>query len=235
MRPDNRGNDALREVRFERSFTKYAAGSVFVAFGDTHVLCTATVESKVPPFLADSGSGWVTAEYAMLPGSSSGRIPRNHITRGRAQEISRLIGRSLRCVVDLKALGERQITVDCDVLQADGGTRTAAITGSYVALHDAFTLLINEGKIAVNPLVGHCAAVSVGLVDGEARLDLCYLEDSVADVDMNVVMRGDGHYVEVQGCAEGNAFPRQQMNEMLDLAEIGNRKLFQLQEAALAK
>jgi len=233
MRPDDRSNDALRPVRFARRFTKFANGSVLAEFGDTKVICTAMLEDKVPPFLAGSGSGWVTAEYAMLPGSSSGRVPRNHVNRGRAQEISRLIGRSLRCVVDLAAMGERQITIDCDVIQADGGTRTAAITGAYLALRDAFQGLVDEGMIDQAPLIGQCAAVSVGIVDGEPRLDLCYLEDSVADVDMNVIMRDDGHYIEVQGAAEGEAFSRTLMNELLDLAEKGTGELFGLQREAL--
>ena len=235
MRLENRAPGALRPVRIQRQFTKYAAGSVLVVFGDTQVLCTATLEDRTPPWLAGKGTGWVTAEYAMLPGSSNERIGRNHYQKGRAMEISRLIGRSLRCAVDMAALGERQITVDCDVLQADGGTRTAAITGAYVALADACAKLVADGAIPRSPLLGECAAVSVGLVDGEALLDLCYEEDVRAEVDMNVVMRGDGNLIEVQGCAEGEAFPRTQLDAMLDLAEAGCGELFRLQREALAQ
>ena len=234
MRPDNRPTDVLRPIAFQRNFTKFAQGSVLSCFGETKVLCTATVEEKVPGFLAKSGKGWVTAEYAMLPGSTNGRVPRNHISRGRAQEISRLIGRSLRCVVDMGALGERQITIDCDVLQADGGTRTAAITGSYIALHDACSYLVSEGLLEQAPLINQCAAVSVGIVDGEARLDLCYLEDSAADVDMNIVMDEAGQFIEVQGAAEGQAFSRALMDSMLNLAELGCTQLFGAQRKALA-
>jgi ribonuclease PH len=234
MRPDNRPTDVLRPIAFQRNFTKFAQGSVLSCFGETKVLCTATVEEKVPGFLAKSGKGWVTAEYAMLPGSTNGRVPRNHISRGRAQEISRLIGRSLRCVVDLSALGERQITIDCDVLQADGGTRTAAITGSYIALHDACSYLVSEDLLEQRPLLNQCAAVSVGIVDGEARLDLCYLEDSAADVDMNIVMDEADQYIEVQGAAEGESFSRTLMDSMLNLAELGCKQLFEAQRKALA-
>lgn len=233
MRPFDRANGALRPVTIERGFTKYAEGSALTAFGDTRVLCTATVEDRVPPFLAGKGSGWVTAEYNMLPRSTHERVNRAAAQKGRAQEISRLIGRSLRCVVDLDALGERQIILDCDVLQADGGTRTAAITGAYVALHDAISHAIQHGLIPRSPLLGQCAAVSVGLVEGELRLDLCYEEDAAADVDMNVVMRSDGRFIEVQGCAEGDAFPRELVDAMLDLAEAGNRRLFEVQRHAL--
>lgn len=233
MRPDNRSVDELRPVSFERGYTKFAEGSVLCAFGDTKVLCTASVQEQVPPFLRDTGKGWVTAEYAMLPGSSPERVPRNHISRGRAQEISRLIGRSLRAVTNLDAMGERQVTIDCDVLQADGGTRTAAITGAYLALCDACAKLVDEGHLESSPLIGQCAAISVGVVDGEARLDLMYAEDSVADVDMNVVMAATGDFIEVQGSAEGEPFPRGLMDRMLDLAEKGNRELIQLQQKAL--
>lgn len=233
MRPDNRDFDALRPVTIERNYTRYAEGSVLIAFGHTRVLCTASLEDKVPPFLRDTGSGWVTAEYGMLPRSAHGRIQRDAVKKGRALEISRIIGRSLRCVTDLAALGERQITLDCDVIQADGGTRTAAITGAYVALHDACAKLIREGILQQSPIMGQCAAVSVGIVNGEPLLDLCYDEDSVADVDMNLVMRGDGHFVEVQGSAEGEAFSRDMMNTMFDLAEKGVRELFAIQQKAL--
>ena len=233
IRPDDRAVDALRPVAMERRYTKFAEGSVLITVGDTQVICTATVEDHVPAFLRESGTGWVTAEYAMLPRSASGRISRDSAHRGRAVEISRFIGRSLRCAVDLSALGERCVTLDCDVLQADGGTRTAAITGAYVALHDALTLLVQEGKLRRLPLLGQCAATSVGMVEGEPCLDLCYEEDVAADVDMNVVMRSDGAYIEVSGAAEGDAFSRQEMNAMLDLAETGIRQLFDYQKEAL--
>ena len=233
MRPDNRLPNALRPVAIERKYTCFAEGSVLVSFGNTRVLCTASLDEKVPPFLRDTGTGWVTAEYGMLPRSAHGRIPRDAVKKGRALEISRLIGRSLRCVVDLAAMGSRQIILDCDVLQADGGTRTAAITGAYVALHDACAKLVTEGILQESPLTGQCAAASVGIVDGEPRLDLCYDEDSVAEVDMNLVMRDDGRYIEVQGSAEGEAFSREMMNELFDLGEKGIRELFAAQKQAL--
>jgi len=233
MRPDNRLPDTLRSITIERNYTCFAEGSVLVGFGNTRVLCTASLEERVPPFLRDTGTGWVTAEYGMLPRSAHGRISRDAVKKGRALEISRLIGRSLRCVVDLAAMGERQIILDCDVLQADGGTRTAAITGAYVALHDAFSRLVTEGILVSTPLTGQCAAVSVGIVNEEPRLDLCYDEDSVAEVDMNLVMREDGRFIEVQGSAEGEAFSRDMMNELFDLGEKGIRELFALQEQAL--
>ena len=233
IRPDDRDADALRPVAIERRYTKFAEGSVLITVGDTQVICTATVEGHVPAFLRESGTGWVTAEYAMLPRSASGRISRDSARRGRAVEISRFIGRSLRCAVDLSALGERCVTLDCDVLQADGGTRTAAITGAYVALHDALSLLVQEGKLRRLPLLGHCAATSVGMVEGEPCLDLCYEEDVAADVDMNVVMRSDDAYIEVSGTAEGDTFSRHEMNAMLDLAETGIRQLFDYQKEAM--
>lgn len=233
MRPDERAADALRPVTLERAYTRYAEGSVLAAFGHTKVLCTASVENRVPPFLRDTGSGWVTAEYAMLPRSTHDRTAREASKKGRALEISRLIGRSLRAVTDLDALGERQITIDCDVLQADGGTRTAAITGAYVALHDAVVGLVHEGALAELPLLGQCAAVSVGVIEGEPRLDLCYEEDSGADVDMNIVMRSDGDYIEVQGSAEGDVFPRTTLLALLDLGESGCKQLFDAQKEAL--
>ncbi|MFO7977013.1 MAG: ribonuclease PH, partial [Candidatus Hydrogenedentota bacterium] len=198
MRPDDRQNDELRPVTFQRHYTRYAEGAVLVAFGETKVVCTATVEDHVPLFLRETKTGWVTAEYAMLPRSTHTRTSRDSLNRGRTKEISRLIGRSLRNVVDLSFLGERQIIVDCDVLQADGGTRTAAVTGAYVALHDAIDRLLAQGTIEQSPLLGQCAAVSVGLVDGEVLLDLCYEEDAAADVDMNIVCRSDGNLIEVQ-------------------------------------
>jgi len=233
MRVDNRPNDALRPVSIQRGFVKHPAGAVLVSFGDTKVICTAMVGEQVPPFLRDTGKGWITAEYNMLPGSSQERILRDAVKKGRALEISRLIGRSLRNVVDLGALGERQVIVDCDVIQADGGTRTASITGAYVALHDAFQTLVANGAIPASPRRGQCAAVSVGMVGDELLVDLCYEEDAKADVDMNVVMRSDGGIVEVQGCAEGQPFDRSAMNAMLDLAERGIRDVFTLQREVL--
>lgn len=235
MRPDGRAPDELRAIKIERKFTKYAEGSVLVSFGETKVLCTATVEQSVPRFLRDSGRGWITAEYAMLPRSTHERIRRDASTRGRALEISRLIGRSLRASVHLERLGERQIIVDCDVLQADGGTRTAAITGGYVALCDALEYLVEKKCLGKAPLVGECAAVSVGVVEGEVLLDLCYEEDSQAEVDMNLVMMNDGRYVEVQGSAEGKAFPREVLDEMLRAGERGIESLIARQREALGR
>jgi ribonuclease PH len=214
-RPDDRLNNELRPISFERDFTDMADGSALVKFGRTHVLCTASVEEDVPRWMRNTGKGWVTAEYNMLPGSSPERIRRR--TSGRDQEIQRLIGRSLRAVVDMKRLGERNITVDCDVLQADGGTRTAAICGGYVALHDAVTRL----GLGVSPFTDSCAAISVGIVDGEARLDLPYIEDVAAEVDMNIVMTGEGGIIEVQGTAEGEVFSRDQLIDLLDLGQLG--------------
>ncbi len=233
MRAGDRSNDALRPVRIERHYTRYAEGSVRISFGDTSVLCTATVEDGVPPFLRGRGTGWITAEYAMLPRSSHQRVHRDAVRKGRALEISRLIGRSLRAVVDLGMLGERQIIIDCDVLQADGGTRTASITGGYVALHDALRRLVDDGALPRMPLLGACAAISMGLVEGEPRLDLDYSEDAAADVDMNLVMRDDGHIIEVQGSAEGEAFPRRALDQLLDIGEKGIYELFRLQKEAL--
>ncbi|HOJ32494.1 MAG TPA: ribonuclease PH [Candidatus Hydrogenedentes bacterium] len=233
MRPDHRSNEEMRPVHIERGVAKYAEGSALISLGDTRVLCTATVDEHVPPFLKDSGTGWVTAEYAMLPRSAGERIQRDSVKKGRALEISRLIGRSLRAVVDLELLGERQIIIDCDVLQADGSTRTAAITGSYVALKDAMSRLVRSGVIGREPLLGQCAAVSVGVVQGEIRLDLCYEEDVVADVDMNLVMRSDGMFIEVQCTAEGDAFSREMLQRMLDLGEKGIAKLFDIQRSVL--
>jgi ribonuclease PH len=235
MRPDDRANNELRPVCFERNFTKHAEGAVLASFGDTKVLCTASVEDRVPPFLRDTGTGWVTAEYSMLPRSTHERIGRDASRKGRALEISRLIGRSLRCCVDLSALGPRQITLDCDVIQADGGTRTAAISGAYVALEDALRGLVEGEALEQMPLLGQCGAISVGIVDGEPRLDLCYQEDFAADVDMNVIMRGDGNIVEVQAAAEGEAFSRDLMNQLLDLAEKGIGEIFEFQQEALAR
>ena len=220
-------------MSFQRDFTEMADGSVLVSFGRTQVLCTASIEPDVPRWLRDTGKGWVTAEYNMLPGSSSERIRRR--TSGRDQEIQRLIGRSLRAVCDLQMLGERSITVDCDVLQADGGTRTASICGGYVALHDALTRLMVAGELDKHPLVDECAAISVGVVDGDCRLDLPYVEDAAAEVDMNVVMSGSGGFIEVQGTAEGQVFDRGQLNTLLDLASGGIADIVQMQREVTAE
>ena len=233
MRPGDRPNHALRPVTIERDYLKHAEGSALIAFGDTKVICAATVTSQVPRFLRDSGKGWVTAEYAMLPRSAQERVARDAVRRGRALEISRLIGRSLRAVADLRALGERQIIVDCDVVQADGGTRTASITGGYVALHDALAKLVDEGRLERSPLKGQCAAVSIGVVDGEVLLDLCYEEDFRADVDMNLVMRDDGGIIEIQGSAEGEAFPKEVLEQMIEVGRKGIQELFAIQAEAL--
>jgi ribonuclease PH len=235
LRANGRENDQLRLVSIERSYTRYAEGAVLVAFGNTKVLCTASVEDKVPPFLAGKGSGWLTAEYAMLPRSTHQRIQRENNKKGRAVEISRLIGRALRSVVDFDLLGERQIVIDCDVIQADGGTRTAAITGSYVALSDAVDFLMKSGKLTKSPFIGQCAAISVGIIEGEPMLDLCYEEDSAADADMNVVMRDDGNFIEIQGTAEGDVFSRAMHDRLLDIAEKGIRELFEIQRKALGR
>lgn len=237
-RPSGRAADEMRPVRFTRNFTRHAEGSVLVEFGDTRVLCTASVETRVPPFLKGSGTGWVTAEYGMLPRATNSRSRREATLGhqgGRTLEIQRLIGRSLRAVVNLAALGENTITLDCDVLQADGGTRTAAITGAYVALVDAVETLMKSRKLAANPLHGAVASVSVGIYAGVPVLDLDYAEDSNAETDMNVVMNEAGHFVEIQGTAEGHAFRREEMNVMLDLAAGGIAALFKLQEAARAR
>ncbi|MCS6945372.1 MAG: ribonuclease PH [Sutterellaceae bacterium] len=235
-RAGNRRADELRPVRLTRGYTRHAEGSVLVEFGDTRVLCTASVEDKVPPFRKGSGQGWVTAEYGMLPRATATRTERE-ATRGRqggrTQEIQRLIGRSLRAVVDLAALGERSIVVDCDVLQADGGTRTAAITGAFVALHDALTWLQARGLIEGVAIRDYVAAVSVGLCEGQALLDLDYAEDSHCDTDMNVVMTGSGHLVEVQGTAEGRPFTLAEMEQMLLLARRGIERLIAAQREAL--
>ncbi|MDP1791201.1 MAG: ribonuclease PH [Methylibium sp.] len=236
-RTQARAADALRPLTITRRYTKHAEGSVLIAFGDTKVLCTASVEEKVPPHKRGSGEGWVTAEYGMLPRSTHTRSDREAARgkhSGRTHEIQRLIGRSLRAVFDLKALGERSIHLDCDVLQADGGTRTAAITGAYVAAHDAVTWLLAQGKIGASPIREPVAAVSVGIVQGTPLLDLEYIEDSACDTDMNVVMTGAGHFIEVQGTAEGAAFSRAEMDRLLALAEAGIRDLVAAQRAALA-
>ncbi len=237
-RKDGRGVEDLRPVSFVRDFTEFAPGSVLVSMGKTKVLCTASVEERVPPWMRGSGKGWVTAEYSLLPGSSAERIGREAAKgkqSGRTQEIQRLIGRSLRAVTDVVAMGEMQVTVDCDVLQADGGTRTASICGAYVALHDCFSRLIQKRQLSGQPLTDACAAVSVGVVDGACLLDLDYSEDSGAEVDMNVVMTGSGRFIEVQGTAEGMAFTRGELDEMLGLAEHGIATLLDEQRAVLAE
>ena len=234
----DRPPEALRPVRFHRNFTRHAEGSVLVEMGFTRVLCTASIEEKVPSFLKGKGSGWVTAEYGMLPRATHTRGAREAASgkqTGRTQEIQRLIGRSLRSVTRLDVLGERQVTIDCDVLQADGGTRCASITGAMVALADAMAMLRKKGVIAQDPIRDFVAAVSVGLVDGAPLLDLDYAEDSSGGTDMNVVMTGSGHFVEVQGTAEGDPFTREQLSRLLDLASQGIAQLVQLQRAALAQ
>ncbi|MDE3043892.1 MAG: ribonuclease PH [Acidobacteriota bacterium] len=237
MRADGRRTDEARPLRFERDFTEMAAGSVLVSFGRTRVLCTASVETDVPRWLKNSGKGWVTAEYSLLPGSTPDRASREAAKgkqSGRTLEIQRLIGRSLRTVTRLELLADVQITVDCDVLQADGGTRTASICGGYVALHDAITRLVQQGVIKEHALSDLVAAVSVGLVDGVAMLDLPYEEDARADTDMNVVMTASGSFVEVQGTAEQVAFSRSQLDELLDLATAGIARIHEAQRALLA-
>ncbi len=237
-RAAGRGVRELRPVRFERNFTRHAEGSVLVEMGETRVLCTASVEEKVPSFLKGRGSGWVTAEYGMLPRATHTRGAREAAAgkqSGRTQEIQRLIGRSLRAVTDMAVLGERQVTIDCDVLQADGGTRCASITGAMVALADAVAGLRARGLVTGNPMRDFVAAVSVGIVGGEAMLDLDYSEDSACGTDMNIVMTGAGHFVEVQGTAEGEPFTREQMSRLLDLATAGIARLIELQREALAK
>lgn len=236
-RPSQRANNQLRDVEIIRHYTKHAEGSVLVKFGDTHVLCTASVEEKVPGFLKGKGQGWVTAEYGMLPRSTGSRMDREAAKgkqSGRTQEIQRLIGRSLRAIIDLEKLGERSIHMDCDVIQADGGTRTASITGAYVALHDAISTLIKSGKLAESPLKQAVAAISVGVYKGTPVLDLDYIEDSDCDTDMNVVMTTDGGFVEIQGTAEGEPFSRDAMNAMLDLAAHGIQQLIIKQNEALS-
>lgn len=237
-RPSQRANDQLRTVEIIRHYTKHAEGSVLVKFGDTHVICTASVEEKVPGFLKGKGQGWVTAEYGMLPRSTGSRMDREAARgkqSGRTQEIQRLIGRSLRAVIDLEKLGERTIHFDCDVIQADGGTRTASITGAYVAMVDAVSTLLSKGLLTESPIKDAVAAISVGVYQGTPVLDLDYIEDCDCDTDMNVVMTGQGGFVEIQGTAEGEPFARETMNQMLDLAAKGIRELGQLQQQALAK
>ena len=236
MRNDGRSAKVLRPITITRNFTKHAEGSVLIEFGDTKVLCTASVEESVPPFLRGKGTGWVTAEYAMLPRATHTRSPREAAKgkqTGRTLEIQRLIGRSLRAVTDLKMLGERSVYIDCDVIQADGGTRTASITGAYVALVDALTTLKTKGLLAETPLKEAVAAVSVGIVGGEALLDLNYIEDSSAEVDMNFVITSSGRFVEVQGTAEAEPFTSAEMDAMRDLALAGVQQLFAFQRGAL--
>ncbi len=232
QRSDNRAANQLRPVKITRNYTMHAEGSVLIEFGNTKVLCTASVEEKVPPHQKGSGEGWVTAEYGMLPRATHTRSSREAAKgkqTGRTQEIQRLIGRSLRAVFDLKKLGERTISLDCDVIQADGGTRTASITGAFVAAQDAVNKLIQSGKLTESPIIQPVAAISVGIVQGTPLLDLEYTEDSACDTDMNVVMTGAGHYVEVQGTAEGAAFSRKEMDQLLALAEKGIAELIVLQ------
>jgi len=236
MRPSGRAPDQLRQVEITRHYTKHAECSVLIAFGDTRVLCTASVETRVPQFLKGSGKGWVTAEYGMLPRSTGSRMPREASRGrqgGRTLEIQRLIGRALRATVNLEALGENSITIDCDVLQADGGTRTAAITGAFVALHDALSVMKKRRQINTHPIYGHVAAISVGIYQGQPVLDLDYSEDSEAETDMNVVMNEAGAYIEIQGTAEGHAFRGDELQSMLGLADQGIRQLIELQRQAL--
>jgi len=236
MRPSQRANNALRNIEIIRHYTKHAEGSVLIKFGDTHVICTASVEEKVPGFLKGKGQGWVTAEYGMLPRSTGSRMDREAARgkqSGRTQEIQRLIGRSLRAVIDLKKLGERTIHFDCDVIQADGGTRTASITGAYVAMVDAINYLLKNNLLLESPLTDSVAAISVGVYQGAPVLDLDYIEDSDCDTDMNVVMTGNGGFVEIQGTAEGEPFSRDTMNAMLELAVHGIQQLTELQKQAL--
>ena len=237
MRPSGRAPDQLREIKLTRNYTCHAEGSVLVEFGKTKVICTVSIDDQVPRFLKGKAQGWLTAEYGMLPRSTGSRMRREATQSsqgGRTMEIQRLIGRSLRAVVDLKKLGERTLTVDCDVIQADGGTRTASITGAYVALVDAVRSLQYEKILNEDPVNTAVASVSVGIFEGTAVLDLDYAEDSNAETDMNVVMNGDGHFIEVQGTAEGHAFSAEELNEMLALAQTGINELFEIQRNALA-
>jgi len=236
MRPSGRALDELRSIAITRRYTKHAAGSTLIECGDTKVICTASIEERTPPWLKGKGSGWVTAEYGMLPGATNTRSRREAASgkqSGRTQEIQRLIGRSLRAAVDLSALGERSITVDCDVIQADGGTRTASITGAFVALSDAIQFLLDSGAIKTNPIHGMVAAISVGIYNGQAVLDLDYAEDSSAETDMNVVMNEAGGFIEIQGTAEGHAFRDNELTNMLTLAKSGIVSLIDMQTSAL--
>lgn len=236
MRPSGRASDELRRIAFTRHFTRYAEGSVLAEYGDTKVVCTATVENKVPPFLKGTGRGWITAEYGMLPRSSGNRIKREATQGrqgGRTLEIQRLIGRSLRAAVDLRALGEHTVIIDCDVLQADGGTRTASISGGYIALCEAMDRLLGERSIATNPVHGLVASVSVGIYRGIPILDLDYFEDSEAETDMNIVMNDAGHFIEIQGTAEGHAFRLEELHAMLTLAKQGIDRILENQRSVL--
>jgi ribonuclease PH len=238
MRPSGRAPDQARDVKITRNYTKHAEGSVLIEFGDTKVICTASIDESVPRFLRGKGQGWVTAEYGMLPRSTGSRMPREAARgkqSGRTVEIQRLIGRSLRAAVDLKALGERQVSIDCDVIQADGGTRTASITGACVALTDALQTLVDSGKLKELPLKQMIGAISVGIYEGHPVLDLDYPEDSVAETDMNVVMTDKGGFIEVQGTAEGQSFNQEEFDAMLTLAKKGINELFELQQEALAQ
>ena len=236
QRIDGRRPDQLRPVSIERGFMKHAEGSALIKMGDTHVICTASVENRVPHFLVGKNTGWITAEYAMLPRSTHTRSEREtRGTKGRTQEIQRLIGRALRAVIDLKKLGSRTLWIDCDVLQADGGTRTASISGAYVAVVDAIDKLKNEGSITKNPLGDSVAAVSVGIIGNTPMLDLCYAEDATAEVDMNIVMTGQGNFVEVQGTAEGTPFTLDQMQHLIALGQKGISEITQLQRDVLAQ
>ncbi len=238
LRHDGRSNTQLRPLRILRNYIKHAEGSVLIEVGDTKVICTASVEERIPPFKKDSGEGWITAEYSMLPRATAVRNQRD-ISKlklnGRSSEIQRLIGRSLRTIVDLKLLGERTITIDCDVIQADGGTRTASITGAYVALVDACRTLMKNGLISKMPVTGTVAATSVGIVKGEELLDLCYIEDSNAEVDMNVIMTGEGELVEIQATGEKSSFSKKQLDKLLSLAETGVHELIKAQNEVLWK
>lgn len=236
MRPSGRANDEMRQVKLTRNYTMHAEGSVLVEFGNTKVLCTATIDNRTPPWLRGKGQGWVTAEYGMLPRSTNSRMGREAARGkqgGRTMEIQRLISRSLRAIVNLEALGERQIIIDCDVIQADGGTRTASISGAYVALCDAIQTLLDAKTIKRDPLMGQLASVSVGIYKGTPVLDLDYAEDSNAETDMNVVMNNAGHFIEIQGTAEGHAYSREEMNAMLDLAEKGINEIIVIQDETL--
>jgi ribonuclease PH len=236
VRKDGRKPDELRKVAIERNYTKFAPGSVFIQTGDTKVICTASIDEGVPPYLKNSGQGWITAEYSLLPGSTPKRVVRESArgkVNGRTQEIQRLIGRSMRAIVNLSALGERTIWVDCDVIQADGGTRVASITGGYVALVDAINWLRNNGKITDEPLLGSVAAVSVGVVNGVSMLDLCYEEDFAAKVDMNIVLTGEGEYVELQATGEQQTFSEKELAEMISQAKKGVDQLTKLQKKVL--
>ncbi len=236
LRPDGRSNKKLREIKISRNFLKTAEGSVLIEMGDTKVICTASIEDKVPPFLKDQNKGWVTAEYSMIPRATPTRTLREAVSGkigGRTHEIQRLIGRTLRSVMNLEALGERTIRLDCDVIQADGGTRTASITGAFVALMDAIRYALEDKIIEKQPIKDYVAAVSVGIVDGELRLDLSYAEDSIAEVDMNVVMTGSGKFIEIQGTAETNPFDKSLLQDLLDLAKSGIKEIIAIQKSVL--